>query len=93
MPRINVLVAATSQDVKAEVLAECVATRSEMHLVSGHYVLVSQLGTILESISPSDPCALVLVGRPEETEELAQGWLAERSKLVVMHVDIVDDFV
>lgn len=93
MPRINILVAASSQDVKAEVIAERVATRAEMHLVGGRYVLVSQVGSILESISPSDPCALVLVGRPEETEELAQGWLAERSKLVVMHVDIVDDFV
>jgi len=93
VPRINILVAATSEDVKAEVIAECVAARSEMHLATGHYVLVSQVGTILESISPEDPCALVLVGRPEETNELAERWLAERSELVVMHVDIVGDFV
>lgn len=93
MSRINVVVAAASRDVKAEVIAECVAARSEMHLVNGHYVLASQVGAILQSISVSDPCALVLVGRPEETDELGEQWLGRRSELVVMHVDIVDDFV
>lgn len=93
MSRINVAVAAASRDVKAEVIAECVAARSEMHLVSGRYVLTSQVSALLESISPSDPCALVLVGRPAETDELGQRWVAKRSELVVMYVDVVDDFV
>jgi hypothetical protein len=91
--RINVVVAAASRDVKAEVIAECVAARSEMHLVSGRYVLMSQMGALLEATSPSDPCALVLVGRQEETDELGQRWVAKRSELVVMYVDVVDDFV
>ena len=93
MSRINVVVAAASRDVKAEVIAECVAARSEMHLVSGRYVLMSQVGALLEATSPSDPCALVLVGRQEETDELGQRWVAKRSELVVMYVDVVDDFV
>jgi hypothetical protein len=72
--RINVVVAAATGDVKAEVIEECVAARSDMHLVSGRYVLISQVGGLLESVSPSDPCALVLVGRPAETDELRESW-------------------
>jgi hypothetical protein len=34
VPRINILAAATSEDLKAEVIAECVAARSEMHLAT-----------------------------------------------------------
>jgi AAA+ superfamily predicted ATPase len=35
----------------------------------------------------------VLVSRPTETDELTQRWLAKRTDLVVMHVDVVGDIV
>src|SRR5262249_36480993 len=38
-------------------------------------------------------CALVVIGHPDETRELAERWLAERADLVVMRVDVVGDAV
>jgi hypothetical protein len=90
--RINVLVASTSTDVKAEVIAEAVATRPDMHLIARRYVTTAEVDALLESLPPS-PCALVLVGRPAEADALARRWLAERIDLVIMHVDVVDDTV
>jgi hypothetical protein len=91
--RINVIVAAISKDVQAEAIAECVADRADMHLIGGTYVLTSQLDQVFASLSPSDSCALVLVGRPIDTNEIAQRWLTERLTLVVVHVDIMGDVV
>lgn len=93
MSRINVLVAATSPDVKAEVIAESVAARHDMSLVERRCVSLAEVDTVLESTALLTNCALVLVGRFSQTNELAQRWLAERDDLVVMHVDIVDDIV
>ncbi|MGE5110681.1 MAG: ATP-binding protein [Acidobacteriaceae bacterium] len=93
MSRTNVIVAAISNDVQAEVIAECVADRADMHLVGGKYVLTAQLDKVLASLSSSDPCALILVGKPTDTNEIAQRWLAERSTVVVVHVDIMGDVV
>jgi AAA+ superfamily predicted ATPase len=91
--RINVVVAATSPDVKAEVIAEAVAARPDMNLVADHWVVVPEVAALLESVPTSPRCALVIVGRPAETSELASGWLAERPDIVVMHVDVVGDAV
>jgi hypothetical protein len=91
--RINVIVAAISKDVQAEAIAECVAERADMHLIGSTYVLTSQLDQVFASFSPSDSCALVLIGRPIDTNEIAQRWLTERSTLVVVHVDIMGDVV
>ena len=93
MSRINVVVATTSPDVKAEVIAEAVATRADMSLVAGHWVLAAEVAALLESVPTSPQCALVIVGRPAETNELASGWLAKRPDIVVMHVDVVGDAV
>ena len=93
MSRINVLVATTSPDVKAEVIAACVAARPDMNLIENRCVTMAEVDTVLESIASSTSCALVLVGRSTETNELAQRWLTERVDLVVMHVDVVDDIV
>jgi SpoVK/Ycf46/Vps4 family AAA+-type ATPase len=91
--RINVVVATTSRDVKAQVIAASVEARPDMDLVNHRWVSASEVNAALESIPPSTPCALVLVGRPGDTNELAQQWLARRADLVVMHIDLVDDIV
>lgn len=95
MSRINVLVATTSPDVKAEVIAESVAARADMNLLAGRYVTAAEVGALLDTIPSVPRCALVLVGRPAETNELAQRWLSQRPDLdlVVMHVDVVGDVV
>jgi len=91
--RINVLVTTTSRDVKAEVIAASVEARTDMNLVNHRSMSVADANAILDSMPPSAQCALVLVGRPSDTDELAQQWLAKRVNLVVMHVDLVDDVV
>lgn len=93
MSQINVLVASTSPDIKAEVIAESVAACQDMNLVERRCVTMAEAGAVLQSVASSGPCALVLVGRSIRTNEVAQRWLAERDDLVVMLVDIVDDIV
>ena len=93
MLRINVLVAATSPDIKAEGIAVAVAGRPDMALVAGRVVAVMEADTVLESLPPFEPCALILVGRYDTAEELAERWLIERADLVVLHVDLIDDVV
>jgi len=91
--RINVLVAATSPDVKAEVISEVVGARPDMNLVKRGVVPVTEANAFLESIPSSPQCAFVLVGPPWETDQLAERWLVQRADLVVLRVDVVDDIV
>ena len=93
MSRINVLVATTSPDVLAEVIAAAVAARPDMNLVEGHWVAASAVYDLLESIPESPRCALVLVGGPDETTGLAERCLTKRTDVVVMHVAVVGDIV
>lgn len=93
MSQINVVVATTSPDMKAEIIAASVVARPDMNLVKGRCVKVEEVDILLESIDSLARCALVLVGRSTETGELAQRWLALRDDLVVMHVDVIDDIV
>lgn len=93
MSRINVLVATTSPDLKAEGIAELVAACQDMNLVEGRCVSVNEVDAALQSVAFTTRCALVLVGRSIKTHELAQRWLAERDDLVVMLVDVVGDIV
>lgn len=91
--QINVLIACVLPDVKAEVIAEAVAARPDMNLVERRCVAAAEVDALLESIPDSPQCALVVVGRPADTDELAEGWLADRADIVVMHVDVVGDVV
>ena len=93
MPGINVLVTTTSSHFWAEVIAESVDERPDMSLVANRWVKLSEVDSILASLASSIRCALVLVGRSTESNELASRWLRERKGLVVMYVDIVDDIV
>jgi hypothetical protein len=47
----------------------------------------------LEDTPPSAPCALILVGRSDETVEQTRRWLTERAGLVLLYVDVIDDIV
>ena len=91
--RINVLVASVLPDLKAEVIAEAVAARQDMNLVEGRCVSAADVDALLASIPESPQCALVVVGRPADTDQLAERWLADRADIVVMHVDVVGDVV
>lgn len=92
MSRINVLVATTSPDVKAEVIAESISGRPDMALVENRCVAAEDLDRLLARLPKNSPAAIVLVG-PRETNWLADSWLAERPDLVVMVVDVIDDIV
>jgi AAA+ superfamily predicted ATPase len=91
--RINVLVVTTSPDLKSEVIAESVAARPDMTLLKGRCVSVAEVDLALEDTPPSAPRALILVGHYAETNELTRRWLTERTGLVVMFVDVIDDIV
>lgn len=97
MSQINVLVATAPQDLNAEVKAAFIASsvkeRPDMSLVEDRYVSVEEIANLLESVDPSTPCALVLVGPSPETNELAEQWLADREYLVVMHIHAIGDSV
>jgi AAA+ superfamily predicted ATPase len=86
--RISVVVASTSPDLEAEGIARSVEARSDMSLVEGRCLSTEEVDKVLESISAATPCALVLVERVSESDELAQRWLEKRSDLVVLRVDI-----
>ena len=90
---INVLVVATSPDVKAEGIAAAVEARADMTLVGHRVLTAADTNNLLPTLPSSPPSALVLVGPPAETNALAARWLAERADLVVMHVEIVADIV
>ena len=87
MSRINVLVAMTSGDYLARGIAARVNARADMTLVRAGCVDATELESILPSIPASIPCALVLVGRPSETDGLAREWLDRRADLVVLQAD------
>lgn len=93
MSQIRILVATTSPDIKAEVIATSVAKRSDMQLVEDRVLPASDIEETLNSLPGSRRCALVLVGRPVKTSELAQQFLAQHVDLVVLQVDIVGDNV
>lgn len=77
----------------AEAIAVSIAARRDMHLVESRCLSRHEVDEILESDTPYTPCALVLVGRSNETLELQQRWLAARGDLVVLRVDVVGDVV
>ncbi len=77
----------------AESVAESVSDRDDMNLVAGSYLSCAKVDQIVESETLLTPCAIVVIGHPEETAELQQKWLAARKSLVVMRVDIVGDIV
>lgn len=88
---IHVLVAMTSSDVTAEVIAEAVAERSDMSLLERRPLPAVEVEAFLRSVPTTTRCAVVIVGRLTETSDFAERWLAARAGLVVMDVDLVGD--
>lgn len=86
--RISVLVTTATPDVEAEGIARSVQARADMVLVESRCLTNPEVDRVLESIASGSPCALVLVERAAESEELATRWLAKRSDLVVLRVGI-----
>jgi SpoVK/Ycf46/Vps4 family AAA+-type ATPase len=91
--RINVLVAATSIDTKAATIAERVSARADMNLVGKGVIGVDDVDLVLDADPSLAQVAIVLLGRPEQTRELAERWIAKRRGLVVMLADLVDDII
>lgn len=93
MSRIHVLVVTSSPDLQAEVIAESVAARPDMTLVNGRCLSLAEVDRALEDTPPTAPRALVLVDQNAKTDEMTRRWLTERTGLVVMYVDVIDDIV
>jgi len=90
---IHVIVVEASQDIAAKGLALSIDERQDMTLVGGGCVSVPELEALLQELPAAVPVALVLVGRPGETDRLAERWLQERADLVVLHVGLVGNIV
>ena len=100
MSKTSILVAAAiapgakSPDMNAVFICDEIRRRPfEMTLVEDRIVDPRDVRPLLASIPPSAPCAVVLVGPFEETEELARRCLDQRAHLVVLRVAINGDVV
>lgn len=93
MSRIDVLVATTSPDLEAEVIAEAVAARADMRLVGRRCVEAGAVEALLEELPASSRCAVVVVGGPDATGAHERRWLAARPDVVVVHVQVLEDAV
>jgi len=97
LSRIKVLVASTPSDVKAAVIAahiaDNVAARPDMTRIGERFVAADTVESLLNSLPAEPSYAVILVGNPADTTDLAEQWLAKRPDLVVMLVDIDDDVV
>ena len=93
MAPINVLVAATSNDVMARIIAHAIDTSPDMNLIGHECISLDDLERHLRAVPVPSQCALVLMGPPEKTDEPARRWLKERANLVVVHLEVRDDIV
>ncbi|BBU33489.1 ATPase AAA (plasmid) [Burkholderia sp. THE68] len=93
MSPINVLLVAASPDTKAEGVRARIAARSDMHLIDDSIFTVAKANTRLGELPAEPQCAVIVVGYAGQTAQLAEQWLAAHADLVVLCVDIVDDFV
>ena len=88
MSAVNVVVAATTPDIQAETIAASVAERTDMTLVEGRVLTVSETDALLESTALPAPCAVVLVGPEAYTAGPAERYLTDRPDAVVMRVNV-----
>jgi hypothetical protein len=85
---VNVVVAATTPDIEAETIAAAVAERTDMTLVAGRVLAVSETDVRIGSTALPAPYAVVLVGPEADTAEPAERYLADRPDAVVMRVNV-----
>jgi hypothetical protein len=90
---INVVVASSVPDVKAEGICAAICANAHMSVAGGRVVTLAGADALIDGMAADVPCAVVLVGAYRETQERATRWLEARRGLVVLQVTIVDDFV
>src|SRR5215469_13171929 len=86
IPPLQVVVAATALDIKAESIAGAVAERTDMALVGGRVLTVPEVDALIESQNLSGRCCIVLVGPDPATEAPAERYLARSAEYVVLRV-------
>ena len=91
MTPIRVLVTTTHRDIKAEVIRSMVAAEPNMRVLEEDVLTVAEVEPILAAIPIGEPCALIWVGGTFDSR--ADQWLKFRPSLVLLLVNVVDDFV
>lgn len=91
--QIHVLVVASSPDVMAEVIAAAVVRHADMVLVDDRIAAVAEVQAALFSVPAASPCALIVIGGGDDTEEHVDRWLAARPNLVILRLEIGGDIV
>ena len=85
----NVIVSETAADQRAQGIANAVDARDDMALVGAAVLPIAEVLDRLRRIPSGLPCAVICVGaRGDASEALVQRWLAQRSDLVVLEVDL-----
>lgn len=93
MTAISVIVAASPHDVQAEGIEAALRSHPDMTMVGGGVLALADVPAALATIPASRPCALILVGPQAAVRQAEMRWLSERSQLVVLCVEIADEFV
>lgn len=93
MTAISVIVASSPRDLQAEGIEAALRRHPDFVLVGGGVLKLEEVPAALASIPPSNVCALILVGPQVMVRQQEMRWLAERTRLVVLCVEIADNVV
>ena len=93
MTTISVIVAASPHDVQADGIEIALRIHSDFALVGGGVLELADVSAALATIPNSQACALILVGPQSSVRQQEMRWLSERTRLVVVCVEIADDVV
>lgn len=70
-----------------------VERRDDMVLAVNGVISLFEVETHLRAIPPEIGCALILIGNRSDAQRLETRLLAEKRRLVILHLDVVDDLV
>lgn len=93
MTPISVILAASPHDVQADGIEAALRSHSDITIVGDGVIELSDVPAALATIPESHPCALILVGPRATVRQEELRWLSERTRLVVLRVEIADDVV
>ena len=88
-----VLVASASGALPAEVLSAAVVRCEDTRLMGDRVISPVEIEGLLAQLPPLSSCALLLVGRSTDTEQIERCWLSKFKQLIVLRINIVDDLV
>jgi SpoVK/Ycf46/Vps4 family AAA+-type ATPase len=91
--KINVVIAASPHDVQADGIRAATETNSDLSVVGNRVIALDEIARTLATIPRDAPCALILVGAHDQVNATEARWLAERSQLVVLRVEVIGDIV